>query len=65
MTRLPRLTKAMTVLGDVLMLASILWLATAVTLAIQDYHEREAERLEHAHADGMALGASMCGKDRP
>lgn len=65
MTRLARLTKALQVLGDVLALASVLWLATAFTLAIQDYQAREAERLERVHKDGMAVGAGLCGKDRP
>ncbi|HEX7866559.1 MAG TPA: hypothetical protein VF555_16505 [Variovorax sp.] len=64
MTRLSRLTRALTVLGNVLALASILWLATAFTVAIQDYHAREAERLERVHMDGMAAGDALCRKDR-
>lgn len=65
MTRLSRLTKALQVLGDVLVLASILWLATAVTVAIQDYQAREAERLDRVHSAGMAVGVALCRKDRP
>ena len=64
MTRLDRLTKALQVLGDLLALASILWFATAVTVALQDYQAREAERLERVHSDGMAVGAALCVKDR-
>lgn len=64
MTRLDRLTKALQVLGDLLALASILWFAAAVTVALQDYQAREAERLERVHSDGMAVGAALCVKDR-
>ncbi|WP_198086630.1 hypothetical protein [Variovorax sp. E3] len=65
MTRLSRLTKALQVIGDVLAVASILWLATAVTVALQDYQAREAERLERVHLDGMAAGAALCTRASP
>jgi len=65
MTRLSRLTKALQVLGDVLAVAAVLGLAAVFTVAIQDYQAREAERLERVHSDGMAVGAGLCGKDRP
>lgn len=49
---------------DTLLWTVVVMFVSLLSFAVAEYSAREEDqRLERVHADGVALGAAMCGRD--
>ena len=49
---------------DIVFWTVVVLVVSLLSFAVAEYSSRELDqRLERVHADGVALGAAMCGRD--